>query len=70
MIPHIYNAYYTYTRSMLHPVLITVFISYLGDGIECTLSEFADDTKLGRLVDGPEGCAAFHRDVNRAKEMG
>lgn len=55
-------------RSILDLTLCNIFISNLDDETQHTLNKFADDAKLGGVVDLSVGYAVIQRDFHRLEK--
>lgn len=50
------------------PVLFQIFINDVVDGIDCSLSKFAEDTELSGAVDSLERKDTIQKDLDRLEE--
>ena len=51
--------------SVLGPILFNLFINDLEDGINSSISVFADDTKLSRAITSPQDVETLQKDLNK-----
>ena len=49
-------------------IIFNTFISHINEGIKCTLSKCADDTKLCGVVNTPKEWSAIQRDTDRLEK--
>lgn len=49
-------------------ILFNISINNPDNETDCTLSNIADDTKLGGVADMPESCAAIQSDLDRLEK--
>lgn len=50
---------------LLAPIVFRIAINDLNAGTVCALSKFADDSKLGGVLQTPDGCAIIWRNLKR-----
>lgn len=64
----IYSSTYIIIVTTLYYIIYNIYynniINDIVDGLECTLSKFASDTKLNGKVDTSEGSEAIQGDLN------
>ncbi|KAK8741933.1 hypothetical protein OTU49_002018 [Cherax quadricarinatus] len=51
--------------SVLGPLLFTIYINDIDEGIKSDIGKFADDTKIGRRIHSDEDIRALQEDLNR-----